>query len=119
MKLVTWHGELSKSSAIWFCFQGLEEIIHSQQALECLLESQDYAAALDLLDQMKGLLQNPSLLGLQCVRHLPPKIADTAVAVEVMLAGEFTAAVVYGEVARVVAEAASDAEGQPGRVKHS
>ena len=64
---------------------------------------------------MKGLLENPSLLGLQCVRHLPPKLADTAVAVEVMLAGEFTAAVVHVDVARVVAEAGSDAEAQPGR----
>lgn len=88
----------------------------AQQALDCLLESQDYAGALDLLDQLKTLLEQPSLLGLQCVRHLPPRLADTTAAVEGALANEFLNITANSDVSRVVVQAASDAEAQPGGV---
>lgn len=94
--------------------QGLEEVTAAQQALDCLLESQDYAGALDLLEQLKCLLEQASLLGLQCVRHLPPRLADTTVAVEGALANELLNTVANADVAQVVAQAAADAEAQPG-----
>lgn len=86
----------------------------AQQALDCLLEAQDYAGALELLDQMKSLLEQPALRGLQCVRHLPPRLVDTTAAVERALANELLNTIANSDVARIVAEAASDAEAQPG-----
>lgn len=94
--------------------QGLEELLAAQQALDCLLESQDYAGALELLDQMKLLLEQPSLLGLQCVRHLPPRLTDTTTAVESALANEFLNTLSNVELPGVIAQAAADAEVQPG-----
>jgi hypothetical protein len=45
--------------------QGLEELVQSQGALGCLLEGGDYPGALDLLEQMRGLVEGPGLAGLQ------------------------------------------------------
>jgi hypothetical protein len=87
----------------------------AQAALDCMLEGQDYAGALEMLSQLKGLLEQPGLMGLQCVRHLPPRLVDTTAAVERALAAEFLQTLVNGDVARVVAEAAADAEAQPGK----
>ncbi len=54
--------------------QALEDLLNCQQALDCLLESQDYAGALELLENMTHMLANQSLAGLQCIRHLPPQV---------------------------------------------
>lgn len=94
--------------------QGLEQVAAAQAALDCMLEGQDYAGALALLAELKALLEAPGLMGLQCVRHLPPRLAETTAAVERALAAEFLATLANGELARVVAEAAADAEAQPG-----
>jgi hypothetical protein len=94
--------------------QGLEEVMAAQAALDCMLEGQDYAGALEMLSQLKSLLEQPGLMGLQCVRHLPPRLVDKTAAVERALAAEFLQTLVNGDVARVVAEAAADAEAQPG-----
>jgi hypothetical protein len=79
-----------------------------------MLEGQDYAGALQLLAELKTLLEQPGLMGLQCVRHLPPRLVETTAAVERALAAELLQTLVNGDVARVVAEAAADAEAQPG-----
>eukprot|EP00775_Hariotina_reticulata_P013694 gene13694-13816_t len=94
--------------------KGLEEVVAAQHALDCLLESQDYAAALELLEQMKQLLEQPGLLGLQCVRHLPPRLLDSAAAVEAAIANDLLATIKNYDIPRVLAQAASDAEAQPG-----
>jgi hypothetical protein len=94
--------------------QGLEEVMAAQAALDCMLEGGDYAGALQLLAELKSLLEQPGLMGLQCVRHLPPRLLETTAAVERALAAEFLQTLVNGDVARVVAEAAADAEVQPG-----
>uniref|UniRef100_A0A383V506 Vacuolar protein sorting-associated protein 54 n=1 Tax=Tetradesmus obliquus TaxID=3088 RepID=A0A383V506_TETOB len=93
--------------------KGLEQVAAAQAALDCMLEGQDYAGALALLAELKALLEAPGLMGLQCVRHLPPRLAETTAAVERALAAEFLATLANGELARVVAEAAADAEAQP------
>ena len=87
----------------------------AQHALDCLLESQEYAAALELLEQMKQLMESPMVLGLQCVRHLPPRLLDTAGAVEAAIANDLLDTIKNVEIATVVAQTASDAEAQPGQ----
>jgi hypothetical protein len=79
-----------------------------------MLENQDYAGALDLLEQLRSLLQQPQLMGLQCLRPLPPRLMDTAAAVEGALANEFLTTAANPDVGRIAAEAAADAEAHPG-----
>lgn len=94
--------------------QGLEEVVATQQALDVMLEGQDYAGALDLLEQLRSLLQQPQLMGLQCLRHLPPRLMDMAAAVDGALANEFLTTVANPDVGRIAAEAAADADAHPG-----
>ncbi|KAF6266668.1 Vps54-like protein-domain-containing protein [Scenedesmus sp. NREL 46B-D3] len=94
--------------------KGLEEVVAAQAALDCMLEGQDYAGALQLLGQLKALLEQPGLVGLQCVRQLAPRLADTAAAAERALTAEFLQTLANADVARVAAQAAADAEAQPG-----
>lgn len=98
--------------------QGLEEVVAAQAALDVLLESQDYAGALELIDQLKALLQQPQMMGLQCLRHLPPRLMDIAAAVDGALAGDFLGTVSNPEVGSIAAQAAADAEAHPGRQGH-
>ena len=86
----------------------------AQQALDVLLESQDYAGALELIDQLKALLQQPQMMGLQCLRHLPPRLMDVAAAVDGALANEFLSTVTNPDVGSIAAQAAADAEAHPG-----
>lgn len=78
------------------------------------MENQDYAGALDLLEQLKALLQQPQLMGLQCLRHLPPRLMDIAAAVDGALSNEFLSTLANPEVQQLVMQAAYDAEAQPG-----
>jgi hypothetical protein len=94
--------------------QGLEEVVASQQALDVMLENQDYAGALDLLGSLKQLQQQPQLMGLQCLRHLPPRLQDVAAAVDGALASDFLGTVANSDVGRIAAQAAVDAEAHPG-----
>jgi hypothetical protein len=79
-----------------------------------MLENQDHAGALDLLEQLRTLLQQPQLMGLQCLRHLPSRLMDMAAAVDGALANEFLTAAANPDVGRIAAEAAADAEAHPG-----
>jgi len=79
-----------------------------------MVEGQDYAGALDLLDQLKALLQQPQLMGLQCLRHLPPRLQDIEAAVDQALAHDFLSRVTNSDIAQIAAQAASDAEAHPG-----
>lgn len=89
-------------------------MVATQQALDVMLENQDYAGALDLLAQLQALLQQPQLMGLQCLRHLPPRLMDMAAAVDGALANEFLLTAANPDVGRIAAEAAADAEAEPG-----
>jgi hypothetical protein len=80
-----------------------------------MLEGQDYAGALDLLEQLRGLLQQQQLAGLQCLRHLPARLQDVSASVDAALAAEFLGTVGNAaDVGRLVAEAAAEADSHPG-----
>lgn len=96
------------------CSQGLMEVVATQAALDVMLEGQDYAGALDLLATLRSLLQKQQLAGLQCLRHLPARLMDVSAAVDQALAGDFLAVAANGEVRRIAAQAAADAEAHPG-----
>jgi hypothetical protein len=86
----------------------------AQAALDVMLEGQEYAGALDLLGQLRALLQTQQLGGLQCLRHLPGRLQDVSASVDAALAGEFLGTVGNGDVRRLVAEAAAEADRHPG-----
>lgn len=58
----------------FFLPQGLDEINSSKAALQCLLDGQDYAGALELLEHMRHIVGGHLQDGLKCFRSLPPQV---------------------------------------------
>lgn len=56
--------------------QAMENITNAQLALDLLLPQGDFAAALDVLSEMRSALAQDDLSKLHCFRHLPQQISD-------------------------------------------
>ncbi len=54
--------------------QGVEEVLASKSALQCLLDGQDYAGALELLENLRHSVEGQLALGLQAFRHTMPQV---------------------------------------------
>lgn len=82
--------------------RGLEEVVASQGALQCLLDAQDYAGALEVLESMKHLVDTQLNSGLITFSNLPPQLAQTTNVVENLLGVEFLTAAHDNELPQLV-----------------
>ncbi|PSC74274.1 vacuolar sorting-associated chloroplastic [Micractinium conductrix] len=74
--------------------RAMEGIAQAQSALQGLLPQSggvavDYAGAIDVLEVLQGVLDDESLLALECFKHLPDQIVETAQAVDDLMTSDF------------------------------
>ncbi|KAL4452640.1 hypothetical protein ABPG75_008302 [Micractinium tetrahymenae] len=74
--------------------RGMEVAAQAQSALQGLLPRSggvavDYAGAIDVLEVLQGLLDDEALLALDCFKHLPGQIVETAQAVDDLMSSDF------------------------------
>ena len=61
--------------------QGMDEVAASRTALQCLLESQDYAGSLELLGNLGHMVDRQLGLGIRAFKETRPQVGDWRVAV--------------------------------------
>ncbi|GIL88845.1 hypothetical protein Vretifemale_16775, partial [Volvox reticuliferus] len=90
--------------------KSLEEVAAAKAALPLLLESGDYAGALELLDNLSHAAAGLSSSGVAAFRSLAPQLADSRSVVESLLTSEMLGAAMYTDahlvLERAVAESA-------------
>ena len=59
-------------------FEALSSVAEMREDLSVLVESCDYAAALDVVDECAKLVSSPSLIGLRCLRATPARLRAIA-----------------------------------------
>lgn len=67
----------------------LSYVNHALSTLRLLVASADCAAALDVIDDMRQLLESDELVGLHCFRHLGDQLMQAAESVNSMLMADF------------------------------
>lgn len=55
--------------------QVIEDVVHSQEALQLLILGRDYGCALNLLDDLQSQCDEKDLSKIHCLRHLPDNIS--------------------------------------------
>eukprot|EP00798_Chlamydomonas_sp_ICE-L_P027701 gene27701-7343_t len=68
---------------------GVDEVCVSKAALQCLLDSQDYAGALELLENLKHTVEGQVAEGMITFRQTIPQVEETIDVVENLLSCEF------------------------------
>eukprot|EP00891_Asterochloris_glomerata_P002136 jgi/Astpho2/2136/Aster-x1055 len=73
--------------------QVASNVAQSQAALQLLVPQGDYAAALDVMEDIRGTMQSEHLTTLHSLRHLPQVLAGTADVVDQLMVSDFLRAV--------------------------
>mmetsp|Transcript_10458 Transcript_10458/g.22439 ORF Transcript_10458/g.22439 Transcript_10458/m.22439 type:complete len:1189 (-) Transcript_10458:119-3685(-) len=89
--------------------KGVEEVVASKSALQCLLEGQDYAGALELLENLRHSVDGQLQLGLQAFRHTTPQVEETIEVVQSLLSCEFVSLAHMQDMNSVIERAMNDA----------
>ncbi|KAL6764938.1 hypothetical protein V8C86DRAFT_3022064, partial [Haematococcus lacustris] len=89
--------------------QGLEEVALSRSALQLLLDSQDYAAALDMLEVVVLNVEASTSMGLQAFSQALPQLRETRELLLSLLACEFVSLAHFSQASQVMDAAIAQA----------
>ncbi|KAG1665155.1 hypothetical protein FOA52_005536 [Chlamydomonas sp. UWO 241] len=87
----------------------MEEVVASRGALQCLLDAQDYAGALELLSNLRHLVGRQLSMGVRAFRETSPQVEETIEIVESLLSCEFLSLARHPDIHSVMERAISDA----------